>query len=126
MMSIKFMAIIQLAGTKGISDYVELLYDNARVFAEIIRNETNFELAVRPQANILCFRWVSQTSFDDELNKLNSIIRERILNDGQFYIVQTVLRGTTFLRTSIMNPFTEEKHFKALLSSIRSLATTIV
>ena len=62
MMSIKFMAIIQLAGTKGISDYVELLYDNARVFAEIIRNETNFELAVRPQANILCFRWVSQTN----------------------------------------------------------------
>ena len=126
MMSIKFMAIIQLAGTNGISDYVDLLYDNTQVFAELIRNESKFELAVSPQANILCFRWVDKTKSKDELNTLNSVIREKILNDGQYYIVQTVLRGTIFLRTSIMNPFTEEKHFSALLNTIRSLATTLV
>ena len=103
------------------SDYVDLLYDNTQVFAELIRNESKFELAVSPQANILCFRWVDKTKSKDELNTLNSVIREKILNDGQYYIVQTVLRGTIFLRTSIMNPFTEVKHFKALLNTIGSI-----
>jgi len=118
MMSLKFFTLIKVHGTEVLGENVTLLYDLARKFASLIRQRTWFELAMEPQSNIVCFRLANPGLSTEEQNRLNARIREKILREGEFYIVQTTLRGKTYLRTTLMNPFTTIEHLKALLDRI--------
>lgn len=120
MMSIKFMAIIRHIGIGVFEAFIDILYDNARLFSSIIREDKDFELALEPEANIICFRLKSENS-----DTVNAHIRQRILEDGRFYIVQTRIKGSVYLRTSIMNPYTSAIHFKALLKEIKEISMEI-
>jgi L-2,4-diaminobutyrate decarboxylase len=51
----------------------------------------------------------------DELHKE---VRARVLGDGSFYLVQTVLGGQVWLRTALMNPFTSEIQLRALMEAV--------
>ncbi|MEM1193389.1 MAG: pyridoxal-dependent decarboxylase, partial [Pseudomonadota bacterium] len=73
-----------------------------------------FELAIEPSCNIVCFRYLA----DSGLDQLNEFIRQQLLEEGEFYIVKTQLRGKTYLRTTLMNPFTTIEHLKLLLQRI--------
>ena len=126
MMSIKLMSIIQHSGEQIFGEYVTKMYDNAQTFAGLITQDPSFELAVFPEANILCFRYVGEDNSIDSLNKINSQIRSTILEEGKFYIVQTNLLGNIYLRTTIMNPKTEIKHFKALMTEIVAIAAKLI
>jgi len=91
-------------------------------FSELIENDSDFELAIEPMANIVCFRFVNPKIEAIVLNEINLQIRQEILEDGEFYVVQTKLRGKHYLRTAIMNPFTTEEDLKCLLEKIRTFA----
>lgn len=73
-------------------------------------------------ANIVCFRYVYSGLSQAELNELNAKIRQQLLEDGEFYIVQTKLRGWHYLRVTVMNPFTSKDHFQKLLDKIVLMA----
>ena len=121
MMSLKLYVLFKTHGQKFAGEHLDLLYDLARTFAGMIREREGFELAVQPQSNIVCFR---VTHPDWELpyaNRVNQKIREILLKEGFFYIVQTTLRDTLFLRTTLMNPFTTTEHLEDLLERISSL-----
>jgi L-2,4-diaminobutyrate decarboxylase len=49
---------------------------------------------------------------------LNARLREAILHEGDFYIVQTRLRGQVYLRCTLVNPFTKERDLEALLERL--------
>ena len=78
----------------------------------------DFELGATPGSNIVCFRYVPQTETD--LDALQPKIRQRLIQSGAFYIVQTRIPKGLFLRTALMNPLTTEDDLRALLDAIRS------
>jgi len=51
-----------------------------------------------------------------ELNQLNARLRQHVLEEGRFYIVQTLINDTVWLRVSLMNPMTTQEHLVDLLS----------
>jgi len=118
-MSIKLFATIKLYGEKLFDEYVTGRFDAAREFAQYIKLQSDFETALEPESNILCFRYVKFGI--KELNKLNETIRKKIIENGQFYIVQTSIEGKTYLRLSIMNPFTTLEELKKLLQQVRKV-----
>ncbi len=126
MMSIHWFTMLKTYGEAIFDEYVTNLYDLGRQFGQIIEEEPNFELAVHPVSNIVCFRYVGTSSDKEALNALNAKIRQELLEDGEFYIVQTRLRGIHYLRTTIMNPFTTVDHLRSLLGIIRSKAYKIM
>jgi L-2,4-diaminobutyrate decarboxylase len=71
-----------------------------------------FELGVQPETNIVCFtlKATQNTVIED--------IRHQLLQDGKFYIVQTVLNKQTYFRVSIMNPLTTTQDLADLLEEI--------
>ena len=75
--------------------------------------------------NIVCFRYMDRALDTATLNHINRQIRQKLLEDGEFYIVQTKLRNKQFLRVTIMNPFTTEKHLVKLLEKIKIISENI-
>lgn len=122
MMSLKVYAIIKAHGEQIFSENVDYLYDLGQTFAEIIKSRPNFELAIEPESNIVCFRLKSSKN---DLNELNSTIRKQLLQEGKFYIVQTTLNENVYLRVSLMNPLTTVSDLNALLNEVENIGNQI-
>ncbi len=118
MMSLKFFTLMKVYGLDVLGENVTALYDLAKTFATLIKQRNHFELAIEPQSNIVCFRLMNNQLSDLENNEINARVRKAILVEGEFYIVQTTLRGKIFLRTTLMNPFTTPEHLVELLDKI--------
>ncbi len=102
MMSVKIYSILKAHGEQIFGENVDYLYNLGQTFAEMVKSRPNFELAIEPESNIVCFRLTNTVAKD--LNELNSCIRKQLLQDGKFYIVQTSLGENIYLRVSLMNP----------------------
>ena len=98
--------------------YIDDRYDLAAAFAKVVKSSEKLQLAVEPESNIVCFRYKPENRDDITLNRLNSEIRDRIIKEGSFYIVQVELYGKVWLRLTIINPVTSMEHLKALLNRI--------
>ncbi|MEX0273871.1 MAG: aspartate aminotransferase family protein, partial [Flavobacteriaceae bacterium] len=125
MMSLHWYALLKWYGDTLFETFLDRQYDLARTFAQHIQEHPHFELAVPPESNIVCFRHVPKGMGTAELNAHNLAVRQAILEQGTFYIVQTKLNGKWYLRTTLMNPFTEVAHVQELLGHIGTLAQTI-
>lgn len=124
MMSVKVYSILKTCGEGIFAGNVDTLYDLAKVFVSILKANSAFELAVEPESNIVCFRYVGEGS-SENYNSLNTSIRQKLLEDGRFYIVQTTLREKLYLRVSLMNSLTTIEDLKALLSEIEVIVKEI-
>ncbi len=108
-------------GTSYYNEYIDSRYDLATQFAAIIKSSKNFELAVEPESNIVCFRYNHGRINTNDLNQVNAGIRDKIIKEGSFYIVQTELDGNIWLRLTIINPITSEKDLRKLLKRITEI-----
>lgn len=120
MMSVKIYSIFKSFGEGIFTENVNYLYDLAQTFAQIIQLETTFELATLPQSNIVCFRWSLGEA--NALNSVNAAIRQQLLANGRFYVVQTTLNEQVYLRVSLMNALTTETDLRELIEEIREIA----
>ncbi len=118
MMSLKIFVLLKIYGEELFKEYIESRYNAAREFAELIKQRKNFEILTEPQSNILCFRYNPGAMDDASLNKLNSALRRKMLENGKFYIVQTTAKGNIYQRVTVMNPFTNSIDFGSLLDDI--------
>lgn len=120
--SLTWFAVLKGYGEGIFAEYIDRQYDLGQQLAGLIRRRPGWELACEPQSNILCFRLRPEGMEEAACNALNQQIRQRLLNDGRFYIVQTKLNGALYLRTSLMSPFTERKHLEELVETIEKMA----
>lgn len=118
MMSLKLYITLQEYGEEHIETYIDRQYDLTRAFYKTLLAHQSFECPHDPMSNILCFRYINESKTEEELNLINKKIREDILSSGEFYIVQTVLKDKQYLRTTLMNPFSSEKHLNELVQKI--------
>ena len=121
MMSLQVYSIMRTYGARIFEENVTYLYSLARTFARMIEERPALQLALAPEANIVCFRYVGQNPDEAKWNQLNAAIRQEMLKDGTFYLVQTQLRGRLFLRTTLMNVFTTEAVLSKLLDEVEAV-----
>jgi L-2,4-diaminobutyrate decarboxylase len=118
MMALELYASLTEHGTAFFAAYVTRMFDLARWFARELTAAADFELAVEPQANIVCFRHVPDGVAD--LDALQLAIREDLVRSGSFYVVKTRLRDRVWLRTTIINARTSEADLRALIEAVRA------
>ncbi len=118
MMSANVYTLLRTYGPQLFTANVEALYGLANNMVAQLRDRPDFELAVEPEANIVCFRYVGTETDGQKLDRLNARIRARLVADGAFYIVQTSVRGRAYLRVSLMNPLTTPEHLTQLLDEL--------
>jgi len=118
MMALKLWAAFSLYGTNGMGALVDEAFAKAKILAEKIQKQSDFELLIKPATNIVCFRYLKQYSNQAQANKPPKDIRQHIIESGAFHITQVDLHGVTWLRTTLMNPFTTEQDLDELLESV--------
>lgn len=111
-------AVINYYGGEALGRYVESRHDLAGRFGEAIRRTAGMKLAVTPESNIVCFRYAPACTATDRLNDLNRLIRKALVQSGEFYLVQTELEGSIWLRTALMNAMTDDNDLNRLLDSV--------
>ena len=112
-------------GKNYYKEYIDSRYDLARTFAMMIKSNRQLELAVEPEANIICFRFAPQGIDDTTLNQINSVIRDKIIKEGSFYIVQVELCGKIWIRLTIINPVTSQDDLKDLLKRVAEVGEEV-
>lgn len=118
-LALKIYMALAVYGDALFTKYIDHVYGLAREFAQVIDQAPDFELAVMPESNIVCFRY--RPSGCRDLDTLQAQIRERIVHSGRFYLVQVQLPQGLFMRCALMNPMTTLEHLTALLSEIRTV-----
>ena len=119
MMGLKVMMLLKTVGEGIFSEYVTRVYDLSRDFATVLQGESDFRLAVEPQANIVCFRHQPDQVPAGQWGEYNARLRRQLVAHGRFYIVQTTIAGEIYLRLTLMNPFTNLNDLQELLAEIR-------
>jgi len=126
MMSLQWFLLLKIYGETVFDKNVTTLYDLGKAFGQRIKKDPKFQLAVTPMSNIVCFRFVEEGISRDRLDDINLKIRQELLEEGNFYIVQTKIKGVHFLRITIMNPFTTMGHLEELLILIKQKGNAMI
>lgn len=121
MMSVKIASALYLHGTKVWEDFVDTVHEHGQLFAKAVASRSSLELALNPQSNIVCFRYMKGITNNEEANRVNRAIRSKLLENGNFFIVQTTLKGNVYLRVTLMNPFTSVGDMNGLLDEVESI-----
>lgn len=119
-MSVKIAVIWRTQGEEFIVEHLRAVHALAREFATKLRARPSFEVAIEPESNIVCFRYRPSGIAPDELDELNSTLREQLVESGAFYIVQTKLHGRVWLRTALMNPLSSGTDLDCLLDRLEA------
>ena len=124
MLSTRVAAVLEEYGPQIWGVMVDRLFGLGMELAEQIveRRERGWELAMEPQANIVCFRYLPRDFENaEEENAFTLRLRHHHLEQGPQYIVQTRFGGKVWLRCTLMNPLTEASDLKGLLDRLESL-----
>ncbi|AEI64415.1 pyridoxal phosphate-dependent decarboxylase family protein [Corallococcus macrosporus] len=122
MMALKVYACLAVLGTRLFSDAVTEAYEQTRRFAQRLADAGDFEVAVPPECNILCFRHTPAHVPMEEWDALQTKLRERLVTRGDFYLVQTKLPRGVHLRVTLINPLTTDADLDALMDALRAAA----
>lgn len=125
MMGLKVFTTLQAHGYGFFDETVTRVCDLGLAMAALVNAHPHFELACNPPCNIVCFRYRREGQSKAATNVLNQKIRQALLEEGSFYIVQTQLHGETWLRTTITNPFTSIEDIQNLLNKLEGFANSI-
>lgn len=112
-------------GNNYYKEYIDSRYNLAGVFSGMIESDKLFELATYPGSNIVCFRYAPHGYDETTLNKINAAIRDTIIKEGSFYLVQAELYGKIWIRLTIINPVTSQDDLKELLRLIKEVAKNL-
>jgi L-2,4-diaminobutyrate decarboxylase len=113
-------------GREYFSNYIDSRYDLATQFAGMVQESDNLELAVKPDSNIVCFRYFNSENDCETLNTINAGIRDIIIKEGSFYIVQTEIEGKLWLRVTIINPLTTVEDLALLIKTVKEKAESAI
>jgi len=113
-LGLRLFMVLAALGEAGLARYVERQYDLAVEAHAYLEQQPDFETAVKPQANIVCFR----AHGSDELQLR---LRDQLICDGDFYISTTDFNGRRYLRLTFMNPDTTLEDVRRLVAALRRL-----
>jgi L-2,4-diaminobutyrate decarboxylase len=123
MLVLKLWTALTVYGPRFFADYVDGMFALAARFADRLAASGDFELAVQPESNIVCFRHRPRapgaTPDPATLDARQARVRRHLVEAGRFYLVQVRLPAGLFLRTTLLNPFTRDEHLDELLTAIR-------
>ena len=122
MMAVEVWAALRVLGEEWFGDVVERLVVLAASLAAKIEASKDFELALDPELNIVCYRHRPvRIPPGPGLDEHNRALRQRLVEDGTFDVTGVQLPQGYFLRSAMMNPLIEDSDLDELIEQLRGL-----
>jgi len=104
--ALKLWFVIRTYGVEGIQKMVRTHIEYAQKLAESIRNERDFEILAPAPLTLICFRYKPHgISDEDDLERLNSSILEKINSTGDLYLTHTKVSGKYAIRIVVSQTY---------------------
>ncbi len=116
--SLKLWFVIRHYGVEGLRYHVRRHVELAQEFARWVEESGEFELAVAPPLNLVCFRHKGGDS-------INQTLLENLNRSGKLYLTHTVMRDRYTLRFCVGQTHTEERHVREAWRQIESAAAEL-
>jgi aromatic-L-amino-acid decarboxylase len=116
--ALKLWFVIRHYGIAGLRHHIARHVELAQAFAQWVDESPDFELAVRPPLNLVCFRHRGGEA-------LNRKLLDRLNQSGELYLTHTVLGGKYTLRLCVGQTMTEAEHVKRAWDLIRQVAAAV-
>ena len=122
--SLKAWIVWRAFGREGLAGRIREHLRLARLLANWIREDSDFELSAPVVMGIVCFR-LKVGADDQESDIINRKIVERINASGRAYLTQTKLHGRTVMRIGLGNVLTTEQHLRNVWELIQETANEL-
>ena len=119
MMALELWATVRWLGDAWFGEVVDRQHALAQELAGKLATAPDFELALAPESNIVCYRHLPTGGGD--LDAHNRALRRHVVLDGTFYVVGTQLGDSYYLRSALMNPLIEIRDLDDLLDHLREI-----
>jgi aromatic-L-amino-acid decarboxylase len=116
--ALKLWFVIRHYGVEGLQHHVRRHVTLAQEFADWVRAEPDFELAVAPPLNLVCFRHRGGDS-------LNQALMDRLNASGALVLTHTRLQERLTLRLCVGQTHTERRHVEQAWQRIRRTAAEL-
>jgi aromatic-L-amino-acid decarboxylase len=116
--SLKLWFVIRHYGIEGLQHHIREHVKLAQNFSNWVNESENFELAVAPLMNLVCFRHTAGNDF-------NILLMNTINESGRMYFTHTKLNGQVVLRMNIGQTNMNEKHVKNAWDLIQKTAISL-
>ncbi len=119
--ALKAWMVFRTFGREGLQARIREHCRLARLFASWVEADADFEVLAPVKMAVVCFR-VRTKDFvrDEQLNKLNQTLVERVNATGESYLTHTRLHGKVVARLAVGNVLTTEKHLMATWALLHS------
>ncbi len=124
-MGVKAFSSLAIRGAGFLEEHIDHLMDITKEFEELVLGAPDFELAIEPETNIIVYRFIGQAQDREFWISNQSMLRNKVVEDGTFYLVKTQIKGDDWLRSTLMNPRTDRATIIKLLEKIRELAASL-
>jgi aromatic-L-amino-acid/L-tryptophan decarboxylase len=120
--ALKLWCLIRSEGVAGLQSRLRRDIDNARWFAEQVRNTPGWKVLAPVPLQTVCVRHEPHGLQDDELDRHTQAWANRVNQSGRAYLTPAVLDGRWMVRVSIGALTTERKHVETLWRVMREEA----
>lgn len=111
-----------LLGPQIFADMVDVTIDLAQQFHAMLDSAADFTPLHEPQCNIVAFRYSPPELREAPAERVDSLqlrLRRKVIESGEFYLVQSRIDGRPALRTTMMNPLTTADDLRGLIECLR-------
>ena len=119
--ALKVWISFRMRGKEGWSELITKCIDNAAYFYSQLAKRDDVEVIVKPEISSVVFRLLPVAGSTEDADTMNKRIRRSLLHNKGVVIGQTVCRGNTCLKFTLLNPLQNEKKLDELLALILSL-----
>ena len=109
-------------GKELFADLVDVTFSMGQVFYEKLRAASDFQVLHKPECNIVVFRYLPEGLAErgaDQIGEFQLMLRRKLIESGEFYIVPTSFEGVAALRCTVINPLTTPEHLDELMNALR-------
>ena len=123
--SLKLWFIIRYFGVNGLSARINNHISMAKELSSRVAADKNFELMAPTLFSTVCFRFKPQNISENQLNKLNEHLLERINLSGKIFLSHTKLNGKFTIRLTIGSIRHEKRHIEEAWDLIKFLSSEL-
>lgn len=123
--ALKLWFVIRDFGVQGIQKRLREHINYTEWFEKQIEDSISFEVVIRRQLNVVCFRYKPENLNEEQIEASNMQLLKAINDSGEAYLTHTKVRGIYAIRMVIGQTYVQQKHVEKVWNLINTIVSEI-